>query len=99
MPTSISTYAGTLTFLIILAVVFRSLNAFKSVLERRWNNAEVNRHYVVAGKPKMKERISGNPESEKALLTENAVEVDVIVVRRHSRAVIHTMITGTLYLL
>jgi hypothetical protein len=41
MPMSSSAYAGTCIFLILLAVIFRFLIAFKSVLENRWIDAEL----------------------------------------------------------
>merc|ERR1712000_459176 len=36
-------YAGTCIFLIVLGVILRSLAAVKSVLERRWIDAELNK--------------------------------------------------------
>lgn len=99
--------------MIVLAAIFRFLIAFKSMLEKRWIDVEVNRRYVaVTRKPNTKERISSNAESSRALLTENGVEEDVIVVRRHMkgvrpwrittdgpRAAIDTVIAGVLFLL
>lgn len=113
MPVSISAYAGTCIFLIILAVIFRFLIAFKSVLEERWIDAEFSRRYVVImRKPNAKERISSDSDSKISLLTENGVEEDVMVVRKHMkgtmpwsittdgpRAAIDTVIAGILYLL
>ena len=113
MPMSISAYAGTCIFLVILAIIFRFLIAFKSVLEERWIDAELNRRYVVSiRKPNTKERISSDSDSKIALLTENGVEEDVMVVRKRMkgtmpwsittdgpRATIDTAIAGILYLL
>jgi len=113
MPMSVSAYAGTCIFLIVLAIIFRFLISFKSVLEERWIDAELNRRYVVIIRnPNMKERISSDSDSKIALLTENRVEEDVMVVRKHMkgtmpwsittdgpRAAIDVVIAGTLYLL
>ena len=77
------------------------------------NVAEVNRRYVViTKKSNTKERISSDSESNRALLTENGVEEDIMVVRKHMkaarwwritidgpRAAIDTVIAGILYLL
>jgi Ctr copper transporter family len=48
-PSTTAQYAGTCVFLIVLAVIFRGLLAFKSVLERKWLVAELNRLYVSDG--------------------------------------------------
>lgn len=110
---SISTYTRTCIFLIVLAVILRILIAFKSVLESRWIDAEYNRRYiVVTRKANSKERISSDSDSKRALLTENGIEEDVMLVRKHMkgarpwrittdgpRAAIDTVIAGILYLL
>ncbi|KAH6666944.1 Ctr copper transporter [Halenospora varia] len=94
MPMSISAYAGTCIFLIVLAVIFRVLIAFKSVLEERWIDAELNRRYVVViRKPNTKERSSSDADSKIALLTENGVEEDVMVVRKHIKGTMPWSIT------
>jgi hypothetical protein len=112
-PTSLSAYAGTCIFLIVLAVIFGFLVAFKAVLEERWIDAELDRRYVVIiRKPNTKERISSDSDSKIALLTENGAEGGVMVVRKHMRgtmpwsvttdgprAAIDTTIAGILYLL
>lgn len=70
---SISAYAGTCIFLIVLAIIFLFLIAFNSVLEERWIDAKqpkLNRRYVVViRKPNTKERISSDSDSQTALLT------------------------------
>ena len=113
MPMSISAYAGTCIFLILLAIIFRFLIAVKSVLEQRWIDAELDRRYVVIiRKQNTKERISSDSDSKIALLTENGVEGDVMVVRKHMkgtmpwsittdgpRAAVDVVIAGILYLL
>ena len=110
---SISAYAGTCVFLIVLAVIFRFLIAFKSVLEHRWIDAELNRRYVVVRRNvDTKERVSSDSDPKRALLTENGVEEDVMIVQKHvkgvrpwrittdgPRAAIDTVIAGILYLL
>ncbi len=53
MPMSIGAYAAHCIFLIVLAVISRFLIAFRSVLEQRWSDAEINRQHVVAGRPNM----------------------------------------------
>lgn len=68
-PMPISVYAGTCIFLIVLAVTFCFI-AFKSVLEERWIDAEFNRRYIVIiRKPNTKERISGDSDFKRALIT------------------------------
>lgn len=104
-------YAGTCIFLIVLGVILRSLVAVKSVLERRWVDAELNSRYVVA-KTNQNNDIGSDSESSKGILTENGVEKHVMVVRRHlngarpwritvdgPRAAIDTLIAGVLYLM
>jgi solute carrier family 31 (copper transporter), member 1 len=111
MPISITAYTGTCVFLIVLAISLRILIAFRSVLEERRINTELNRRYVVR-KSNTKERISSDPDSKTALLTENGVEEDVMVVRKQmkgpmpwsiavdgARAATDTVIAGILYLL
>lgn len=113
MPISITAYTGTCVFLIVLAISFRVLIAFRSVLEERRINTELNRRYVViTRKSNTKERISSDSNSKIALLTENGLEEDVMVARKKMegpmpwsiavdgpRAAIDTMIAGILYLL
>lgn len=80
--------------------------------KQRWIYAELNRWYIVIRKPNTKERISGDSASKIAILTENGVEENVMVVRKHikrtipwnitingPRAAINTAIAGILYLL
>jgi hypothetical protein len=80
--------------------------------KQRWIYAEHNRRYIVIRKPNTKERISGDSASKIAILTENGVEENVLVVCKHikrtiprnitingPRAVINTAIAGILYLL
>ena len=89
MPRSPAGYAGTCIFLILFAALWRGGFAFKSVMERRWLDAAMNRRYVVvAGKQRESERVSQESETKSTvLLTERGVEEEVRVVRRVSRGV------------
>ena len=112
-PNSPGAYAGTCIFLVLLAVIFRSLLAVKAWKERAWLDAEFNRRYVtVAGKLPKSERISQDSDSKRMVLSENGVEEDVMVVKKRSmgvrpwrittdpvRAVMDTVIVGVGYLL
>ncbi|KAL3422333.1 low affinity copper transporter [Phlyctema vagabunda] len=112
-PNSVGTYAATCIFLIILAVLFRSLLAVKAWKESAWMDAEFNRRYVVVnGKQPKSERIMDDSDSKKMILTENGVEEDVMVVKKKGtttrpwrmsvdpiRAVLDTVIVGVGYLL
>lgn len=88
-PKSTGAYAGTCIFLIVLAVIFRSLLAGKHILEHRWMDKELNRRYVsVRGVPSEAERISADSDGKGAtLISERGVEEHVRVVRRHKRSV------------
>ncbi|KAL5317378.1 hypothetical protein ACEPPN_014473 [Leptodophora sp. 'Broadleaf-Isolate-01'] len=112
-PNSPGAYAGTCIFLVILAIIFRSLLAVKAWKERAWLDAEFNRRYVtVAGKLPKSERISQDSDSKRMVLSENGVEEDVMVVKKRGmgarpwrittdpvRAVMDTVIVGVGYLL
>ncbi|KAI0522270.1 Ctr copper transporter [Xylaria bambusicola] len=112
-PSTPGAYAGTIIFLIFLAVVFRFLLAGKAVAEARWLDAEMKRRYVVVqGKLPVSEQISRDDLSKRVTLTENGVEENVFVVQRREqihrpfrlsvdplRAAFDTVITGVGYLL
>ncbi|KAI0147507.1 Ctr copper transporter [Xylariaceae sp. FL1272] len=112
-PTTAAGYAGTIIFLILLAIFFRVVLAAKALAEARWLEAEMHRRYVVVqGKVPISERASRDGLSNKILLTGNGVEEDVVVVqRKHQpprpwrlsvdplRAAIDTVIAGVGYLL
>ncbi|CZS98742.1 hypothetical protein WAI453_001868 [Rhynchosporium graminicola] len=112
-PQSAGAYSGTCIFLIILAIIFRSLLAVRAWKERAWLDAEFNRRYVtVAGKMPKSERISQDSDSKRMVLSENGVEEDVMVVKKRTtdvrpwristdpvRAVMDTVIAGVGYLL
>jgi hypothetical protein len=80
--------------------------------KQRWIYAELNRRYIAIRKPNTKERISGDSASKIAILTENGVEENVMVVRKYIKrtipwniavdgpgAAIGTAVAGILYLL
>lgn len=114
-PQNAAGYAGTIIFLILLAVLFRCMLAAKARQEARWLDAELNRRYVVVnGRLPMAERAASVESLAKprAVLSSNGVEEDVVVVKKHTttarpwrlsvdpiRAVIDTVIAGTGYLL
>ncbi len=112
-PTTTGGYAGTCIFLIILAVIFRGFLALKSWQESRWLDAELKRRYVVvSGKLPMSETLSRDSLAKEAVLSENGVEENVMVVKKtHGihrpwrlsvdpiRAFIDTVIAGLGYLL
>lgn len=88
-PSSTGSYAGTCIFLVILAVIFRSLIAGKHILEQRWSDQHLNRRYVtVQGTPTEEERIYADKEGKSMVLrSERGVEERVRVVRNHVRTV------------
>lgn len=88
-PQSTGAYAGTCIFLIVLALIFRSLVAGKHILEHRWMDKELNRRYVsVRGVPTEAARITADRDGKNVtLISERGVEEQVRVVRRHKRSV------------
>ncbi|KAK2783831.1 hypothetical protein FQN51_004205 [Onygenales sp. PD_10] len=82
-PRSHGAYAGSCIFLIILAIIGRSLFALKSVLEHRWAAAALSRRYVVvAGQTPVAERVLADPNaSTGTLVSSNGVEEKVKVVK------------------
>lgn len=112
-PSSVGAYAATCIFLVLLAVLFRALLAGRALKEARWLDQEMNRRYVVVqGRQTLGERVMRDSESRKAVLSENGIEEDVVVLKkRHThvrpwrlsvdplRAVMDTVIVGVGYLL
>ncbi|RYP71150.1 hypothetical protein DL769_004738 [Monosporascus sp. CRB-8-3] len=112
-PSTGGAYAGTVIFLIALAMILRLLLAAKALAEARWLDRELRRRYVVvAGKQPLSEQISRESLAKKMTLTENGVEEDVVVVqKKHThvrpwrlsvdplRAVLDTCIAAVGYLL
>jgi len=112
-PSSTGAYAGTCIFLIVLTVVFRSLFAFKHILEQRWSDKAWERRYVVvAEKQPVSEQARTDPDLKTAILTANGIEEHVKVIHRPARsiqpwrfsvdlprALLVTVMTGVGYLL
>lgn len=112
-PNSAGTYAATIIFLIVLAMIFRLILAGKAIAEARWLEAELKRRYVVVqGKMPISEQVSRDSLSRKMTLTENGVEEDVMVVQKKSlhnrpwrisvdplRALLDTLLAGVGYML
>ncbi|KAH9888688.1 Ctr copper transporter [Xylariomycetidae sp. FL2044] len=112
-PTTAAAYAGTVIFLIALAVALRLLLAGRALAEARWLDAELRRRYVVVqGRLPVADQVSRDDLSRKMTLTENGVEEDVVVVQRKQtrprpwrlsvdplRAAIDTCIAAVVYLL
>jgi hypothetical protein len=60
--------------------------AFRALLDRQWLDREYDRRFVaVAGRKTEVERISQDSNMKRMVLTENGVEEDVMVVKRHVR--------------
>ncbi|KAI5921891.1 Ctr copper transporter family-domain-containing protein [Camillea tinctor] len=112
-PTTAGAYAGTIIFLIVLGVVMRLLFAAKAFAEARWLEAEMNRRYVVVqDKLPVAEQVMRDDASKRAILTENGIEQNVMVVQKNTiharpwrlsvdplRALLDTLIAGVGYLL
>jgi len=87
-PTSTAGYAGTCIFLIILALIYRSLFAVKHILEQRWTDKAWERRYVVvADKQPVSEQARIDPDLKTAILSANGVEENVKIVHRPVRGV------------
>ena len=88
-PGSAGAYAGTIIFLIALAVILRLLMAGKALAEARWLDRELRRRYVVvAGKQTLaesasRESLAARDKRASATLTENGIEEDVLVVQKN----------------
>ncbi|KAF2097783.1 putative Ctr copper transporter [Rhizodiscina lignyota] len=82
-PSTTGGYAGACIFLIVLAILYRCLFAFKQVLENRWMAAAINRRYVVvADKTPESERIRASQDSKIAVLSANGIEEEVKIAYR-----------------
>jgi hypothetical protein len=82
-PTSQGSYAGTCIFLIVLGALLRLLLALKGYQERKWQDADFARKYVVVqGKPTVKEEVlRSEGRKTMTLISENGLEEEVVVVR------------------
>ncbi|CAI7568058.1 unnamed protein product [Penicillium manginii] len=81
-PNSSGAYAGTCIFLILLAIIDRSLFALKAVMERRWRAAYLNRRYIaIAGRTSEAGRIEADPNAKlSTLISACGIEENVKVV-------------------
>jgi copper transporter 1 len=76
-------YAGTCIFLILLTIIYRSLFAFKDILEARWAHQAYNRRFVVvADRQSFSEQAKIDPDLKTAVLTANGVDENVKIVTR-----------------
>lgn len=112
-PTNDGQYAGTCIFLVILALVARTLVAFRSVQEARWLTRDRKRRYIVTnGQAPLAERLSTSSDAKQLVLSANGVEDKVFVVGKNDelirpwrfsvdplRAAMDTVIVGIGYLL
>jgi len=57
-------YAGTCIFLIILAVMYRLMSAYKNVVEQKWARAEQHREIIIASKSAESRRSSDGGKEE-----------------------------------
>lgn len=110
IPSGTGQYAGTCIFLIVLAVIFRGLLSLKAIVQRKWQQNEMNRQYVLG---------SGNVQVDGRALQDGGMEKTILirsedgaVVRNGSsglrpwristegpRAILDTVIVGVAYLL
>ncbi len=87
-PHSAGVYAGTCIFLVLLAMLFRALLAYKHMLEARWHQNALRRRYVVvADRLPEAEQIKLDAASETAVLTTNGVAEGVRVLQSPARTV------------
>ena len=112
-PESTGAYAGTCIFLIVLAILFRSLFAAQHLLEAKWADSAWKRRFVVvADKQPVSEQYASDADSKTGVLTANGVEENVRVVHKPTsmiqpwrfsvdlpRAGMVTLIAGVGYLL
>lgn len=91
-PSSTGGYAGTCIFLIILAIISRTIHAYRHVLEMKWHDQATKRRYIVlAGETpedREKQLTEGNGQgNEEATLTLRGVNKRVRVLRTSRRGV------------
>jgi len=89
-PSSTGAYAGTCIFLIALAIISRTMVAYRHTLERTWHDKAVGRRYVVvAGETEAdreRQAIGGGGEkADEATLTVRGLDERVKVVRTPGR--------------
>ncbi|WPG97797.1 Hypothetical protein R9X50_00057800 [Acrodontium crateriforme] len=86
VPKSTAGYAATCIFLVALAIISRSLHAYRHVQELKWHDKAVSRRYVqVAGETEADREQQtiglGGEKSEEATLTAKGLDERVKVVR------------------
>jgi hypothetical protein len=89
-PESAGAYAGTCIFLLLLAMILRSLFAVKTICEHKWSAAARNRRFIlVKGQSTEAGRIDRDPDAKTgSLVTAQGVEEEVKVVQARSKAVL-----------
>lgn len=95
-PKSAGGFAGACIFLIVLAIIYRMLSAYRHVVEAKWHDKAIRRRYItVAGETAAdRERQLGLPEAEKsdeAILTARGLDERVKVIRTPTKAGINVM--------
>lgn len=91
-PTSSASYAGTCIFLVALAIISRTLLAYRHLLEVKFHDKAVKRRYIVvagesADKKEKQMRVSEVEVPDDATLTTQGVDERVKVVRTARRRV------------
>ena len=89
-PESGGAYAGTCIFLLVLAMIFRSLLALKTILEFRWSASARQRRFVlIKGRSTEAGRIDQDLDAKSgSLVTAQGVEENVKVVQAQSKHVL-----------
>ena len=85
-PSNTRQYAGTCIFLIILATILRALFALRAIQERKWQQMEAGRRYIIAG-PQEKNMEIKLSDNEGSKTTRNSDEGSLKVLRRKASAV------------
>lgn len=87
-PSTPAGYAGACIFLVTLTILYRSLFAFKAVVEARWVDKALKRRFVVvADRVSEAERVRGDPDAKMATMTTNGIDEEVKVVNMPKRGV------------
>ncbi|KAF2749079.1 Ctr copper transporter-like protein [Sporormia fimetaria CBS 119925] len=81
-PSSAGAYAGTCIFLIVLAVLFRTLFTLRAHLEAKWIESAMKRRYVIVEGQGANEKItSEDTNSMTGILTANGLAENVRIVQ------------------
>lgn len=82
-PSNTGQYAGTCIFLIIFATTFRILFALRAVQERKWQQLESTRQYIIAGaEGKQRENGMNEEESKMSVSSENSDDGSMNAIKR-----------------